>query len=211
MCPGYCSLLYFSEGDLGIPLAADKVPAHIQPLMKAAAKAAAPATPEQPAPAKASRKSQPPGTPVAAQKPDQFASARGINALQAAPEPIEPRTEAAAPAGPSGRLEACEPYRAAADDAGKEAAQLEPTGAAQERPSQASTPLTESGQPEQAPTLKRPLAEILLGQRFQAETSEAGSAVKKQKRIIPTALPSAPSALLAPTGGEDSHLTLCTQ
>jgi len=82
LCAGYCSLAHFIEGDLGTPLAPDKVPAHIQPLMKAASKTAAPVTPEQSAPAKASRKSLPPETPGGAAKPRQPASTQGISASQ---------------------------------------------------------------------------------------------------------------------------------
>ena len=77
---GYCSLAHFSEGDLGTCLAPDKVPAHIQPLMNAATKTAVPVTPEQSAPAKASRKSLPPETPGGAAKPS--ASTQGISASQ---------------------------------------------------------------------------------------------------------------------------------
>ena len=208
MCAGYCSLVHFSEGDLGTPLAADKVPAHIQPLMKAAAKAAAPATPEQTAPAKASKKSQQ-ETPGTTPKPRLAASCQGNGAMEAAHESHDQRPPAAAPAGSSGELDAPEQHPARGRTPGSRPTQADPAGAAQDQPSQASAPLPEPAQPEhpeQPPAQKRPMAETVPGQPALTEAGHAGSAVKKQKRIAPTAMASAFSGPSAARSGEYSRL-----
>ena len=206
VCAGYCSLVHFAEGDLGTPLAADKVPAHIQPLMKAAAKAAAPVTPEQLAPAKALRKAQPQERPATTPKPDQAVSAPGVNTLRAVPKSDQQPRQAADPAGASGMPEPRQQH--SGENAGSQPAQVELTGAAQERPSQASAPLPEPAQPEQPSAQKRPMPEAILGQPEQIETGQAGSAVKKQKRIVPTAMATAFSAPSTARSGEDAHHTL---
>ena len=207
MCAGYCSLVHFSEADLGTPLAAEKVPPHIQPLMKAAAKAAAPATPEQLAPTKAPRKGQPQDTPGTAPKPEQTVSAQGINAVQAVPDSDRQQAHAAAPAGSAGRPEALEQHPAGGQPPGSQSAQEDLTGFAQDRPSQASAPPPEPTQAEQASAMKRPLTGVAVGQPAQTEAGYAGSAVKKQKRIVPTAMASAFSAPLAARSGK---VTYCT-
>ena len=205
---GTAAWLHFSEGDLGTPLAADKVPAHIRPLMRAAAKAAAPATPEQSAPAKASRKDQPAGIPGGAPKRDRSPSAQGVSASQAAPEADEQPGKAAIPAGPTGRPEACMQHPAGEEVAASLRAQVHLASASQETPSLASAPLPKPAQPEQPSVLTRPLSEMQLGQRPQAEIGQADIAVKKQKHIIPTSMTSAPSAALAATSCKDCQLML---
>ncbi len=200
-CAGYCSLVHFAEGDLGTPLAADKVPAHIQPLMKAAAKAAAPATPEQLAPAKAPRKTQPQGRADSTAKPEQALSAQGMTLQAVSTSDQEPK-QAAALAGPLGRPDAREQHSGEHENAGSQPAQVELTAAAQERPSQASAPLPE---PEQPSAQKRPMTEARLGQPEQTEMGQAGSAVKKQKRIVPTAMATAFSAPSTARSGEATH------
>ena len=47
-CAGYCSLVHFSEGELGTPTAANKIPEPIQPLTKSASKSVAPMMPVTP-------------------------------------------------------------------------------------------------------------------------------------------------------------------
>ena len=205
VCAGYCSLVHFSEGDLGTPLAADKVPAHIQPLMKAAAKAAMPATPEQLAPAKAPRKAQPQEKAGTAAKPEQAVSAHGTGALQAVPGSDPEPKQAAAPAGPSGRPEAGEQHIGEQENAGSQPAQVDLTDAALERPSQASTPLPDPAHPEPPSAQKRQLAEAPLRQPEQTGAAQAGSGVKKQKRIVPTAMATAFSAPSTARSGEDAH------
>ena len=205
VCAGYCSLVHFSEGDLGPPLAADKVPAHIQPLMKAAAKAAVPATPEQLAPAKAPRKAQPQEKSCTAAKPEQAVSAHGTGTLQAIPGSAQEPKQAAAPAGPLGRPEAGEQHPGDQENAGSQPALVDIKEAAQERPSQASTPLPDPAQPEQPSAQKRPIAEAPLRQPEQTGAAQAGSAVKKQKRIVPTAMATAFPAPSTARSGEDAH------
>ena len=173
VCAGYCSLVHFSEGDLGTPLAADKVPAHIQPLMKAAAKAAACLQPQS-----SWRLPRLPGKPSRRRKLAQQQSRNRLSApMERAPcrpspwSDPEPK-QAAAPAGPSGRPEAGEQHIGEQEPAGSQPAQVDLTDAAQERPSQASTPLPEPAHPEPPSAQKRQLTEAPLRQ---PEQTGAGS------------------------------------
>lgn len=194
VCAGYCSLVQFSDGDLGTPLAADKVPAHIQPLMAAAAKAATPATPEQLAPTKAPRKGQPQQSPCTAPTHNQAIGAQCISALQALPGSSQQPRQAPASTGPAERPEACQQHPANQENTGSQPAQIDLIAAEDARPSQAAAALPEPAQPAQPSAQKRLMTEALLGQPAQAGTAQAGSAVKKQKRIAPTAMASAFSA-----------------
>ena len=203
---GYCSLVRFSDGDLGTPLAADKVPAHIQPLIAAAAKAATPATPEQPVPAKAPRKGQPQESRGTTPTPKQAVSVQCISALQAVRKSDQQPRQAAATTGPAERPEACQQHPADQENAGSQLAQVDLTSAKEERPSEATAAPLEPAQPVQPSAQKRPMTDALLGQPAQAGLGQAGSAVKKQKRIVPTALASAFSAPSAARSGEHGHL-----
>ena len=81
-CAGYCSLAHFSEGELGTPLPADRIPAHIRPFMESAAKSVAPTTPGRRSSAEASRRA---ATPAEAPLPEQPA-ANGAQVGSAAKE-----------------------------------------------------------------------------------------------------------------------------
>lgn len=180
--------MHFSEGDLGTPLAADKVPAHLQPLMKAASKTAAPVTPDISAPAKAVRKSLQPSTPAGAAKSNKQAP----GACQATPDAArrQPAATDSTQSRPAASEQQC---------AGSQQAQPQTASAAQDSRSQEQ--VAAASKPEEAP-LKRPLAEVFSGQSVGQGTGQAGSAAKKQKRIVPTAMTSAPSLSLPATIGE---------
>ena len=178
-CAGYCSLVHFSEGELGTPWAADKIPEHIRPLMKSASKSVAPATPDQAPSAKASRRA---ATPAEAPAPKQASSASGqtasghqIQASATASNPSRP--------GASSQLDL-----------------NQPAGAAQGKASQEQGPAQQAGQAERPP-LKQVTPEAMPAQPV-ANGAQVGSAAKEQKRIAPTAIAPTPAPAATPTTGQ---------
>jgi len=133
--------------------------------------------------------------------------------MQEIPEVIDQQTQPAASFDPPGRPEAHKQLSGEVKITGSQPAQGPLAGAVQERLSQQSAPLPKPDQAEQPSTQKRPISEVLLGQQAPAESGQPSSAVKKQKRIVPTAMTSAPSAPLTARSGEhvppaDSYLDL---
>ena len=180
-CAGYCSLVHFSESELGVPLPADKMPAHLQPLMEAASKTAAPATPEQAVPVKAAGSGllhSMRSTPAGAEQPDQAAGT-------AQPHPTvlketEPTTQGGMPSRPAlSAWQAPEPLPAQ-------------PAAAQEERCQEFMPLQKASLAEEG-SLKRPLTDLV-----KPGSAPPSSAAKKQKRIMPTAMATAPAASPVP-------------
>ncbi len=122
--------------------------------------------------------------------------------MQALPEVIEQQTQPAASFYSPGRPEAHKQLSAEDKVTGIQAAQGPLAGAAQERLSQQSAPLPKPDQAEQPSAQKRPISEVLSRQQAPAESGQPSSAVKKLKRIVPTAITSAPSAPLTARSGE---------
>ena len=189
---GYCSLAHFSEGELGVPLPADKTPAHLHPLMEAASKTAAPPTPQQSVPAKAAGSSLPHSmrsTPAGAEQPDQAAGTAQPRTTVL--KQIEPATQEGMPGRPA----------TAAQQAPK---QLPAQPAAeQEGQCQGLVPLQKASLAEEGSS-KRPLTGPV-----RPGSAGAGSAAKKQKRIMPTAMAAPPAASplpAAPTPGDCAFL-----
>ena len=187
-CAGYCSLVHFSEGELGVALPADKTPAHLQPLMEAASKTAAPATPQQSAPAKAAGTGLPHSmrsTPAGAEQPDQATGP--AQPLSTVLQQTEPATQGGMPGRPAlAALQAPEQLPA------------QPAAAQDER-CQGLVPLQKPSLAEEGSS-KRPLTDLAM-----PGSAGASSAAKKQKRIMPTAMIAAPVASpvpAAPTSGE---------
>ena len=171
--------MHFSEGDLGTPWAADKVPEHIQPLMKSASKSLAPATPDQAPSVKASRRA---ATPAGAPAPKQASSTSGQTASGH-------QTQAPATASTPSR-----------PGASSQLDLNQPAGAAEGKASQEQGPLQQAGQAEKPP-LKRVTPEAMPAQPV-ANGAQIGSAAKKQKRIAPTAIAPTPAPAAAPTTGQ---------
>ena len=179
--------MHFSEGELGVPLPADKTPAHLQPLMEAASKTAAPAAPQQSLPTKAAGSSLPHSmrsTPAGMEQPGQAAGAA---------QPLSPVLQQIEPATQGGMLG--RPALAAVQAPKQLPAQ---PAAAQEERCQGLMPLQEPSLAEEGSS-KRPLTDPAM-----PGSAGAGSAAKKQKRIMPTAMTAAPAASplpAAPTSG----------
>lgn len=126
--------MHFSEGDLGTPWAADKVPEHIQPLMKSASKSVAPATPDQAPSAKASRRA---ATPAGAPAPKQASSTSGQTA--SGHQTQEP--------GASSQLDLNQQAGAAEGKASQEQGPLQQAGQAEKPPLKRVTPEAMPAQP----------------------------------------------------------------
>ena len=180
-CAGYCSLVHFSEGELGVPLPDDKTPAHLQPLMEAASKTAVSATSEQSAPAKAAGGSLPHSmrsTPAGKQQPGQAEGS--AQPLRTVLKQIEPATQG----GMLGRP-------AMAAQQAQEQLPAQPAAAQEER-CQELMPLQKASLAEEG-SLKRPLTDSA-----KPVSAPPSSDAKKQKRIMPTAMAAAPLASPVP-------------
>ena len=177
--------MHFSEGELGTPWAADKIPEHIQPLMKSASKSVAPATPDQAPSVKASRRA---ATPTDAPAPEQAPSASGQTASGHQIQVPATESNPSRP-GASSQLDVNQPAGAAQGKAGQE-----------QGPSQQAVKA-------ERPPLKRVTPEALPKQPV-ANGVQIGSAAKKQKRIAPTAIAPTPAPAAAPTTGQ--HAESCS-
>ena len=122
--------------------------------------------------------------------------------MQALPEVTEQQRQPAASSKAPGRPEAHKQLSAEEKVTGSQPAQGALAGAAQERLTQQSAPLPKPDQAEQPSAQKRPISEVLSKPQAPAESGQPNSAVKKQKRIVPTAMTSAPSAPLTARSGE---------
>ena len=169
-------------------LPADKTPAHLQPLMAAASKTAAPATPQQSVPAKAAGSGLPHSTrsmPAGAEQPDQAAGT--AQPLSTVLQQTEPASQGGMPGRPAlAALQAPEQLPA------------QPAAAQAER-CQGLTPLQKPSLAEEGSS-KRPLTDLAI-----PGSAGASSAAKKQKRIMPTAMAAAPAASpvpAVPTSGD---------
>ncbi len=171
-------MVHFSDGDLGTPWAADKVPEHIQPLMKAASKSVAPPTPDQVPPAKAPRRAP---TPAQAHNPQPASSASGQTASG---QPIQAPSRASTPSRPAASLQL---------------GLSEPAGAAKGKASPKGGPHQQAG-PAEKPPLKRVMPYAVPTQPA-AGGAQIGGAAKKKKRIAPTAMASMPAPAATPTKG----------